>query len=123
VLNFQFNVALVKCSVITTKSSHISVQVVGYKYIQRARLVKSQRLALLIATGVFKNKPPLYHVRMAQGFVLPAAIIIKLEQMLKTSFGQEFELSFFNISNAADQSFGLSKKLQAQLKDFVRDQK
>jgi len=99
------------------------VNVVGYKYIQRARLAKSQRLALLIATGVFKNKPPLYYVRMSQGFILPINVIMKLEHMLKDSFSKNFRLSFHNISSVANSYVGkLNQKSQNQLADFFKSQ-
>src|SRR4051812_15055427 len=75
----------------------------------------------MIAIGAFKNKPPLYHVRLAQGFVLPLSIIIKLEHLLSKSFNQTFRLNFYNISQIADTRYSkLDNKLRASLDYFMR---
>jgi len=93
----------VKCNIATDpKSGVVNASLVFYKYIQRARLVKSRRLILLLAAGAFGAKPPIYYVRQSQGFIIPVAIVRKLEIALQAMFGVIFHLQFFNISQLAE---------------------
>jgi len=85
-----------------TKTGTVDVSVVFYKYIQRARIVKSRRMTLLVAAGAFEIKPPLYYVRQSQGFLVPSAIVIKIESLLQSLFGKAFRVQFFNISQLAE---------------------
>ena len=65
----------------------------------------------------------MYHVRLAQGFVLPTYVVLKLEEMLADSFGQSFRLNFYNISQIADTRYGkLDKNLRASIDFFLRGQ-
>ena len=98
-LGNQLNLFVVKCSLVDSVArDFVEVSVVFYKYIQRARMIKSQRVALLIIAGIFKNKPPLYHVRGAQGFIVPFFVINLIENLLQQVFGRQFQVNFFNIS-------------------------
>jgi len=87
-----------------TKKGIVNVSVVFYKYIQRARIVKSRRMILLLASGVIQNKLPIYHVRSAQGFVMPSLMVTRIEKLLQTIFGKTIVLQFFNISQLAEVS-------------------
>jgi hypothetical protein len=105
-LGSLFNMFVVKCDLrdnISTNSFDVSV--VFYKYIQRARLVKSRRMALLIAAGLFKTKPPLYYVRLAQGFVIPMPVIIHLESLLYETFNVPVRLHFYNMTELQNYNF------------------
>ncbi len=98
-----YNLAVVKCNIATDpKSGVVSGSIIFYKYVQRARLVKSRRLILLLASGAFGAKPPIFYVRQSQGFVVPIAIVRKLEIALQDVFGVIFHLHFFNISQLAE---------------------
>lgn len=98
-----YNLAVVKCNVATDpKSGVVSGSIIFYKYIQRARLVKSRRLILLLAAGAFSAKPPIFYVRQSQGFVISIAIVRKLEIALQDIFGVIFHLQFFNISQLTE---------------------
>jgi hypothetical protein len=100
-----FNLFVVKC-VITdqTTTGVVNVSVIYYKYIQRARVIKSRRMALLVAIGAFEIKSPIYYVRQSQGFVIPSNMISKLEGLLQSLFGKAFRVQFFNISQLAENS-------------------
>jgi len=101
-----YNLFVIKCNLIdNTRNSSIEANIIFYKYIQRSRIVKSRRMLLLIATGIYKNKPPLYHVRMAQGFILPMLIVINLENVLSSAFHQNIKLNFYNISQMAESHY------------------
>jgi hypothetical protein len=96
---------IVKCNIVDdTKNSVVNVSVVFYKYIQRARIVKSRRMALLIAAGAFETKPPIYYVRQSQGFMIPTAMVSQIESMLQSFFNKSFRVQFFNISQLAEAS-------------------
>jgi hypothetical protein len=101
-----FNMFIVKCDVRSdVHLNSIDVSAVFYKYIQRARLVKSRRMALLIAAGIFKTKPPLYYVRLAQGFVVPDLIVTQLETLLQDSFGVHLRLHLHNLSQVSETQY------------------
>ena len=123
-LGNTFNLFVIKTGIVDiTRRDVIEVHSVFYKYIQLRRMVKSFRLAWLIAVGAFKNKPPLYHVRLAQGFVMPTALVMKLENLLSSSFGNTFRLNFYNISQIADTHYSkLDKNLRASIDFFLRGQ-
>lgn len=104
-LGNTYNMFIIKCNLIDNISNGIEANIVFYKYIQRSRIVKSRRLLLLIAAGVFKNKPPLVHIRMSQGFMLPLAVVSNLELMLQNAFTQNIRLTFFNIGQIANTNF------------------
>jgi len=98
-----YNLFIVKCGIVeNTQRGVIEVSVVFYKYIQRARVVKSRRMALLIASGAIESKPPIYHIRLAQGFMVPNAMISRVEALLQSVFGKPFSITFFNISQLAE---------------------
>lgn len=105
-LGSTYNLFIIKCDLQGPSSSNsVGVSVVFYKYIQRARLAKSLHMALLLATGAFKTKPPLYHVRLAQGFIVPQVVVNQLESMLKEAFGVHIRLHFHNISKIAEGAY------------------
>ena len=105
-LGNTYNLFIVKCNLIDkTQRGSVEANIVFYKYIQRSRIVKSRRMLLLIAAGIFKNKPPLYHVRMAQGFVLPMSMVTQLETLLSQAFNQNVRLNFFNIGQIANTNY------------------
>src|SRR4051812_24750890 len=86
-LGNTFNMFIVNCTLRSDiQTNVINVSAVFYKYIQRARLVKTRRMAFLIAIGAFKTKPPLYYVRLAQGFMVPLAVLVHLETLLNLAF-------------------------------------
>jgi hypothetical protein len=98
-----YNLFIVKCGVVdNSQKGVVEVSVVFYKYIQRARVVKTRRMALLIAAGAFETKPPIYHVRLSQGFMIPAAMGTHIESLLQSIFGKSFSVQFFNISQLAE---------------------
>jgi hypothetical protein len=106
-----FNLFVVKCEITgQTQSGVIQVSVVFYKYIQRARVIKSRRMAVLVAAGAFAIKPPIYYVRQSQGFMVPASAVAKIEGLLQSFFGKPFQVQFYNISQLAENS---SNKLNA----------
>jgi hypothetical protein len=123
-LGNTFNLFIIKTGVVdNSRRDVVEVHSIFYKYIQLRRMVKSFRLAWLIAVGAFKNKPPLYHVRLAQGFVVPATLVLKLESLLAQSFGQNFRLHFYNISQIADSRYSkLDKNLRSSIDFFMRGQ-
>jgi len=98
-----YNLFIVKCGIVDNSSlGVVEVSVIFYKYIQRARVVKTRRMSLLIAAGAFETKPPIYHVRLSQGFVIPAAMTARIESILQSIFGKPFSIQFFNISQLAE---------------------
>lgn len=123
-LGVNYNLFVIKCGVIdTVRRNVVELNVVFYKYIQRARLVKSLRMALLIATGVFKVKPPLFHVRLAQGFVIPTSVVFQLETILTQAFGKPFQLNLYNIAQIADPRYGkLNSDVRNSIEFFLRGQ-
>ena len=118
-----YNLAVVKCNIATDpKSGVVNASLVFYKYIQRARLVKSRRLILLLAAGAFGVKPPIYYVRQSQGFIIPVAIVRKLEIALQAMFGVIFHLQFFNISQLAELAPNkINQRVIQSLEHFVQN--
>ena len=105
-LGNTYNMYIIKCNLIdNTRRDCVEANIIFYKYIQRSRIVKSRRMLLLIAAGIFKNKPPLYHVRMAQGFVLPMSIVTHFEMLLSKAFNQNIHLNFFNTGQIANTNY------------------
>jgi len=119
-----YNLFVIKCNLIdNTRTSSVEANIVFYKYIQRSRIVKSRRMLLLIAAGMFKNKPPLYHVRMAQGFMLPMSIVTNLENVLSSAFHQTIKLKFYNIAEMANPSYSkLNTEVIQSIQVFMNKQ-
>src|SRR6185437_13982818 len=119
-----YNLFVIKCNLIdNTNTGSVEANIIFYKYIQRSRIVKSRRMLLLIAAGIFKNKPPLYHVRMAQGFILPMSIITYLESVLSSAFHQNIKLTFYNIGQIANTHYSkLDSNVIGSIKGFVAGQ-
>jgi hypothetical protein len=68
-----YNLFVVHCGITDNpKNGVINVSVVFYKYIQRARMTKNRQIVLLLAAGAVSSKTPIYHVRLAQGFIIPS---------------------------------------------------
>jgi hypothetical protein len=123
-LGNTFNLFIVNCTLRgDVQTNAINVSAVFYKYIQRARLVKTRRMAFLIAIGAFKTKPPLYYVRLAQGFVVPFAVIIHLEALLNRAFNVTLRLKLYNITQIAEYPQSkASQHVMDSIADFTRRQ-
>jgi len=59
-------------------------------------------MILLLASGALQNKLPIYHIRAAQGFMIPVNLVTRIEKLLQTVFGKTFALQFFNMSQVAE---------------------
>jgi len=122
-LGNTYNMFIVKCNLVGNISAGVEANIIFYKYIQRSRIVKSRRLLLLIAAGVFKNKPPLVHIRMSQGFMLPLSVVNNLELMLQNAFTQDIRLNFFNIGQIANTNFSkLDQNVIQSIRYFMSGQ-
>jgi hypothetical protein len=123
-LGNTYNMFILKCDILdTTRRGGTDVNVIFYKYIQRSRLVKSRRMLLLIAAGMFHNKPPLYHVRLAQGFTVPAPVVIHLQTLVTAALGTPFILNFFNIGQTTNTYYSkLDRRVLQSIEYFMRGQ-
>jgi hypothetical protein len=123
-LGNAFNMFVVNCALRSdSQTGVLNISAIFYKYIQRARLVKTRRMAFLIAIGAFKTKPPLYYVRLAQGFIVPLPAIIHLETLLNRAFNVTLHLNFYNITQIAEYPQGKANQLvMDSIHDFARRQ-
>lgn len=119
-----FNLYVVKCGIVdNVQKDSIEVSVVFYKYIQRARLVKTRRMAMLVAAGAFESKPLIYYVRLSQGFVMPAMLVTRVQSLLQSIFGKPFVVNFLNISQLAEMRRSKAgMRIQYAINGYLRGQ-